>query len=87
MQAYFSYGIIFSGKFELVHEKLVQNYTYDIEHDRIFDITRSSYILLTIHPVIALQWYELLLYLRDRTGELRLRWYFGQSYIRFGSGR
>lgn len=73
------------GKFELIGAKLIENFAYDEEHNWIFEITRSSYILSTIHPVIALQWYELLLNLRDKSGELR--WYFGQSSIRFSSGR
>lgn len=73
------------GKFELISKKLIENYAYDEEHNWIFEMTRSSSNLSTIHPVIALQWYELLLYLRDKSGELR--WYFGQSSIRFSSGR
>ncbi|KAK7570771.1 hypothetical protein V9T40_010138 [Parthenolecanium corni] len=77
--------IIKSGKFELIREKLIENYPYDEEHEWIFQDTRSCYFLSTIHPVIALQWYELQLHLRDRSGELR--WCFGQSSIRFSSGR
>lgn len=62
--------------------ELIRDNEYDDENGWILEVTRWTYSFQSSNPVVALRWYELLMYLRDTSRELR--WYFGPCDVRFG---